>query len=115
MKNYDLIMMSFDGATVKDSTHETIESAIDTASDLGSKWYFYPFLFIVSGSRIVETGDGLIRMSDKKSYSELMFKGRKLETARKVFKQTAAICEPDTDCYQFEGIMIHNNKHLIRG
>jgi hypothetical protein len=115
MKNYDLIMMSFDGTTVKDSTHRTIEEADEACNNLGSKWFFYPFPFIVSGSRIVACGGGLVRMSDKKLYSELMFKGRKLETARKVFKQTSEICDPETDCYQFEGIMIRNNKHLIRG
>ena len=81
----DLIFMSFDGEYVRDSEHETTEEAIRAAENIGSKWLFYPFCFILSGNKIVETGEGIIRMSDKKAFLELLFKNRKLTTVKKHF------------------------------
>ena len=114
-KNFDLVFLSFDGAVVKDSEHETLKDAENAFANIGSKWFFYPFGFICKGSRVIEPGEGLIRLSDKKAYSELMFKGRQLKTVIKVFKDTFNKCEDEeADCYQFEQLMIELNRNLIR-
>lgn len=115
---YDLICMSFTGDYVKDSNHNSIEDAEDTASDFGSKWFFYPFVFILSGQKIASTYEGLIRMSDKKSFAELMFKNRKFKTVIDTFKKTYDYLNENdltADCDEFEDIMIETNRHLIRG
>ena len=44
---YKIVLMSFDGDYVVDSEHETIENANETATELGSKWCFYPWYFCV--------------------------------------------------------------------
>jgi len=45
---YRLIVMSFDGDYKTESPQfENIDDAWDYANDLGSKWYFYPFYFVV--------------------------------------------------------------------
>ena len=46
-----LLLMGFDGGTkVEQKIFETVDQAWEYANDLGSKWYFYPFCFIVSDS-----------------------------------------------------------------
>ena len=118
MKTIKLICMAFDGDYVTDSEHNNIDDAIDASANIGSKWFFYPFHFILSGSKVIETGQGLIRMSDKKAYSELMFKGRKFQTVINTFKKTFVYCMEneieENDLYEFENIMIETNHHLIR-
>ena len=118
MKTIKLILMSFDGSFVTDSTHENLESAFNTAENLGSKWFFYPFMFFTSGTKVIETGSGLIRMSDKKSFCELMFKNRKFTTVIKIFQSVNSYCEKnkidDMDCFDYENLMIELNRNLIR-
>ena len=66
---------------------------------------------------MTESGEGLIRMSDKKAFSELMFTGRRLKTVINVFEKTNKFCEENgvsCDSDEFEHIMINQNKHLIR-
>ena len=115
MKTFNLVFVSCDGSHVTDSKHKTVEDAEKAFEYIGSKWYFYPVGFILSGSRVIETGQGLLRMSDKKAYSELMFKGRKLSTVLKTFKKTFDLCKNDyIDGYRFEVFMIETNRNLIR-
>lgn len=46
-----VLVMSFDGDTqLERPEFKTIEEAWYYANDLGSKWYFYPFVFIVTNS-----------------------------------------------------------------
>jgi len=46
-----VLVMSFDGDTqLERPEFETIEDAWNYANDVGSKWYFYPFVFIVTNS-----------------------------------------------------------------
>jgi hypothetical protein len=118
MKTYSLIFMSFDGDIVTDKTSENIDELIYEWENIGSKWFFYPFGFITSGEKIKISGDGLIRMRDKKSYSDLMFTGRELKTIQKVFKDTFDFCEKNEienlDCFEYENLIIELNKKLIR-
>jgi hypothetical protein len=45
---YQLIVMSFDGDyRTEQSQFENTDDAWDHAGDMGSKWYFYPFHFVV--------------------------------------------------------------------
>ena len=51
MSKYKLICMSFDGEyQIEHPIFNTIEDAWKYSSELGSKWYFYPFHFVVSES-----------------------------------------------------------------
>lgn len=115
---YRLIFMSFDGSYITDFYSNDLTELQNKWENIGSKWIFYPFGFILSGNKIIETGQGLIRMSDKKSYAELMFKGRFLNSAVIAFSNTNNYCNrndyTDLDCYQFEHIMIDLNPNLIR-
>ena len=46
---YKIICMSFDGAYQTEKPEfETINEAWDYSNDLGSKWFFYPFHFVVN-------------------------------------------------------------------
>jgi hypothetical protein len=50
---YQLICMSFDGEYQRERPEfDTIEKAWEYENDLGSKWYFYPFHFVVSKETI---------------------------------------------------------------
>ena len=50
---FQIICMSFDGDYQREQPEfETIEDAWEYACDLGSKWYFYPFCFVVSCNTI---------------------------------------------------------------
>ncbi len=98
---YKLICMSFDGAYVieRDRFHETFETVEETwshANEMGSKWYFYPFYFVVteSGKSIVDTGWGLEQ-----------FKGQRVTSVARAFKQLsecADMKDADVDTFAME-------------
>ena len=53
---YQLICMSFDGDYVTERPEfESIEDAWEYSNDLGSKWYFYPFHFVIKDVTIKDT------------------------------------------------------------
>jgi hypothetical protein len=117
-KQYNLICMAFDGEFVKDSSG-TLEQCQNASADMGSKWYFYPFHFIVTvpGGIVADTGSGLIDMFSKESFQSKLFKGRKLTTVKKVFYQTYKTAESrdlQLDCMEFERFMIAYNQNLLR-
>lgn len=91
MKNlFILYCVSFDGAFVRDSEHETIEDAGNASADMGSKWYFYPFHVIVKGKTIVETGGNLygkINTSDPVCLLSEKYKGKRFATFTKHMKE----------------------------
>lgn len=76
MKKYQVIVMSFDGDYQRElPCFDSIENAWDYCNNMGSKWFFYPFCFIVSGNKIVD------------SYPlGKRFKGRFLKTVKREFK-----------------------------
>jgi hypothetical protein len=111
-QEYKLIQMSFDGKYVTDSEHESIEDAGNASADLGSKWFFYPFSFIVKGQTVVDTGEGLVNMATKEAYMPKMFKRKRLDSVVKAFKKANDFCtknEITCDCYEFENILINQN------
>ena len=77
MKKYQLICMSFDGAYQRETPEfDTIEQVAEYANNLGSKWFFYPFIFPVKGNTITD------------SWEPLEFlKGKRINTVAKLFKQ----------------------------
>jgi len=57
MKNQlQVLCMAFNGDyVVEKPVFDTTEQAWEYADNLGSKWFFYPFVFIISGIRIKDT------------------------------------------------------------
>ena len=107
---FKLVLMSFDGEYVIDSSHKTKDDAIKTAEDLGSKWVFYPFCFICSGCKVVDAFGSLIRMSDNEPVLRLIFAGRKFKTVQREFKKLFNELERDenenyADMAFFENIL----------
>jgi len=59
MSKYNLIVMSFDGEYQEERPEfESIDKAWDYSNDLGSKWYFYPFHFVITNKTIVNAPGG---------------------------------------------------------
>ena len=85
MKKPKLVCMAFDGDTQTERpVFESTDEAWEYADELGSKWYFYPFHFVIteSGKTIRETPDGLEFLS-----------GRRLSAVVGMFSETAALPE----------------------
>lgn len=98
--NFKLYQMSFDGSTVLDSEHETVEQAQETSANLGSKWFFYPLSVIVKGKTIVETGGSLCHIKSGEPCLSKMFKGKRLITLKKVFSTSSKL--PELENANFE-------------
>ena len=83
---YSLICMSFDGDFVKETTEKTIEDCWKRSNDMGSRWYFYPFHFVVTESlkTIVDTPNMLENL-----------KRRKVSTIKKLFQELSQLDEND--------------------
>lgn len=80
-----VICMTFDGEYVTERPiFETIEDAWEYAGDLGSKWIFYPFTFVVS-----ESGKTIM---DAPKLVEL-FVGKRMKTIVKLFKSFSQMPE----------------------
>lgn len=74
---YQLICMSFDGEYVTEHpAFKSIEDTWEYSNDLGSKWYFYPFHFVVKGSIIKDTPTHLD-----------FFKNEKIATVCEIFNR----------------------------
>ena len=110
MKNFKLIQMSFDGAFVTDSTHETLESAQYTSANLGSKWYFYPWSIITKGQTVVETGGAFYNMKSGKCLLSEKLKGKRFKTAQKLFSKVSKLEDAqNVDSEEFELILLDYN------
>ena len=83
-KHCKLICMSFDGASVCEANFRTISKAWEHNGDMGSRWIFYPFRFIVShcGATVLDTDDRLSFLSH-----------RRLSTVRKFFERVSKLPE----------------------
>ena len=84
-----LLLMAFDGATVieHDAFHDsfdTVEDAWRHYDDLGSKWYFYPFPFVVTESAKT--------IKDTPELFEV-FIGMRVKTIRELFKRVSEMDE----------------------
>lgn len=85
MKKYKLICMAFDGDFITEhSEFDSIEAAWEHSTYMGSKWYFFPFHFVVtmSGKTIRDAGEFLE-----------WTKGMRTKTVKRIFKAFAALPE----------------------
>lgn len=58
MKKYQIICMSFDGEYVTEKPiFNEIYKAWEYAADLGSKWFFFPFVFVATEKTIIDADD----------------------------------------------------------
>lgn len=74
---YQLICMSFDGEYKRESFEfDSIEETWEYSNDMGSKWYFYPFHFVVRGDTIKDA-----------PYDIRKFCGKRIKTVQKIFKK----------------------------
>lgn len=76
-----VICMSFDGEFQSERpSFDSTSDAWDYANNLGAKWYFYPFPFVVSesGKTVIESADGLGFLN-----------GRRVSTVVRLFRQHA--------------------------
>ena len=72
---YQLICMSFDGEYQREAPmFSDIDSAWEHSNNIGSRWFFYPFHFVVSSQTIRATPDFLEQ-----------FTGRRIKTVKKAF------------------------------
>ena len=114
---YQLICMSSDGEYVMDYKG-SLEDCQSASANIGSKWFFYPFHFIIDKNEtVIDTGCGLIHMGTKEPFLELLFKNRKLKEVQKVFKNTYEYIEKENiecDNLEFESIMIDRNRILLQ-
>jgi hypothetical protein len=73
------MLMADDGEYVIDnSIHDTIDDAWNYACDFGSKWIFYPYVFIVNDSELT-----VLAVCDNLEY----MKGKRVKTVQKLFKE----------------------------
>ena len=49
MSKYQALLVAFDGDYQIDYKRETIEEVQNALADRGSRWYFYPFEFVITG------------------------------------------------------------------
>ena len=77
MNKYQVICMAFDGEYQREGQMcSDIEAAWELSNNLGSKWYFYPFHFVVVNNTI----------RDVPSLME-KFLGKRIATVAKIFKE----------------------------
>lgn len=98
-KEKDVIFMAFDGEYQREGSFETVVEAWEHENDSGSRWYFYPFRFVVVNETIVDTPDEFFYL-----------KRKRISTAAKLFSRCAAMPEAeDMDIYSFAYLVGDNH------
>jgi hypothetical protein len=94
MSKYKLILMSFDGEYVTERPlFDTVDDAWEYENDLGSKWFFYPFPFVVT-----ESGLTIVGCPEDMG----CFYGKRVATVEKLFKKVQAMPETEgMDVYAY--------------
>lgn len=75
-EKYNVIFFSIDGEYQKEKEFDTIEEAGRYINNIGSRWFFYPFPYIVKGNKIVESCD------------YIYLNGDTIEEAQKIIKKS---------------------------
>lgn len=103
MNKKGLICMSFDGeyVTEKRAEFETIQDAWDHANDMGSRWYFYPFSFVVSNS-----GQTIIDTPERLEF----LKGKRVKTVSAFFKKASELPEAKDSDTEFFLMLLQENQ-----
>lgn len=100
-KTYNLMVVSFDGEKKIETVNGDVNYCWEHSNDMGSKWYFYPFHFVVSEKTVIDTPNELS-----------IFKGKRIKTLLKVFKATyKRLVNEDrvVDCQEFSCEMLNNS------
>ena len=64
---YQLICMSFDGEYKREPYEfDTIQDTWEYSQNIGSRWYFYPFHFVVRGQTVRDGGMGVEHLINKR-------------------------------------------------
>ena len=99
--------MSFDGETIMDSEHESIESAIYTIENIGSKWFFYPFCLIVKKQTVKEIYGSFVNMQTGESCLGEEFKNKRLKTVKNAFNKASKLPGAENmDALAFEDLIL---------
>ena len=92
---YKLICMSFDGDYVTERDNfDTVQDAWDHSNDMGSRWFFYPFHFVVKNLTIKDSPDLLEGLT-----------GKRVKTVQRIFNslsQRDNMLNADCDDFVFE-------------
>ena len=59
MKTYNAMFMTFDGEHKIEGEFPTIDKAWEYINNVGSRWYFYPFCFVVTPKTVKASPDFL--------------------------------------------------------
>ena len=95
---FKLICMSFDGGyRMEWPEFKTVEKAWQYSNDMGSRWYFYPFHFVVtaSGKTIADAPEMFAHL-----------KGKRVTTVAAIFNSASKLPElqnADVDQFAYSG------------
>jgi hypothetical protein len=103
MKQYQVLVMSFDGEYKKESPiFDDIDKAWNYADDLGSKWYFYPFVFLTNSKKTI---------AESPFYALNWAKGKRISTVKRIFKKFSIKPELEqADVFQFADALDELNR-----
>ena len=73
---YSAICFAPDGERVRDFYSDSKDSVLHEIENMGSRWIFYPFVFIATEKTIVDTPDCLE-----------FLKGKRIKTVERFFKE----------------------------
>ena len=86
MKKYKLILIAPDGDYIFESENSTIEECEEVSENMGSKWFFYPFHFIIRDYGVCfNLKQRIIEPPSEFEY----FKNKSLKSVIKKFKETS--------------------------
>ena len=110
MKTYELRCMSFDGEYVTDHKG-TLEECQNASTDMGSKWFFYPWHVITTSKGFIKEACGcLYNMSTHEPILGEMFNGRYFKTMQDRFRKVSKDFEDqELDMESFESFVFRYN------
>jgi|688.fasta_scaffold1301225_2 hypothetical protein len=91
---YKALFMAFDGDSVTEGQFKTIEEAWSYIENIGSRWFFYPFCFVVKNKAIVSSFDGAEFLTRKH-----------ISTVKKMFDKATSLADSDCDVYEYVEVL----------
>lgn len=82
---YKLILLAPDGDYVTEKPRKTVDECIKQSAEMGSRWFFYPFHFIIKDNGRVDMNQRVIEAPDGMEF----LKGISLKNAIEHIKETA--------------------------
>ena len=79
---YKLILLSPDGDYVTEKTQKTFDDCCEQSFNMGSRWFFYPFHFIIKDNGNVSLNQRIIEPPDQMDF----LKRKSLKNAIKYIK-----------------------------